>query len=71
MTIMEEFTENYKDALAETVAECSTGVKYYGMLDYTEGWEDITNPFDHIEDMDAATLDGVACTLEEQLDQLE
>lgn len=71
MTIMEEFTANYKDALAETVAECSTGVKCYGMLDYTEGWKDITNPFDHIEDMDADTLDWVACKLEEQLDQLE
>ena len=48
MTIMEEFTENYKDALTETIAECSTGVKCYGMLDYAEGWKDITNPFDHI-----------------------
>lgn len=71
MTIMEELTENYQDALAETRTECDTGVKCYGMPDYTEGWKDITNPFDHIEDMDADTYDWVACKLEEQRDQLE
>lgn len=71
MTIMEEFTKNYKDALAETNAECHKGVQCYGMMDYAEGWKDIENPFDHIEDMDADTLDWVACKLEEELDQLE
>lgn len=71
MTIKERFTEEYKDALAIATTECRKGVQCYGMIDYAEGWKDIENPFDHIEDMDADTLDWVYRKLEEQRDQLE
>lgn len=71
MALMERFTEEYQDALTNATAECRKGVQCYGMEDYAEGWKDIENPFDHIEDMDADTLDWVYTKLEEQYDQLE
>ena len=71
MALMEKFTEEYQNALADATAECRKGTQCYGMEDYAEGWKDIENPFDHIEDMDADTLDWVYRKLEEQRDQLE
>lgn len=71
MDIMTEFTENYKDALAKTLAECRSGVRLFDLRDYAEGWKDIDNPFDHIEDMDADRIDWVAGVIEDQIDQLE
>ena len=68
--MLERFNEEYQDALATAKAECRTGVQCYGMVNYAEGWKDIENPFDHIEDMDADTLDCVYTKLEEQYDQL-
>lgn len=71
MAIKEQFMEEYQDALAEAIAECRKGVECYGMADYAEGWKDIENPFDHIEDMDSITLDWVYRKLDEQREQLE
>lgn len=68
--MLERFTEEYQNALADAITECHKGVKCYGMENYAEGWKDIENPFDHIEDMDADTLDWVYTKLEEQYDQL-
>ena len=69
--MLERFNEEYRDALATAKAECRKGVQCYGMVDYAEGWKDINNPFDNIEDMDMDTLDWVYRRLEEQRDQLE